>query len=223
MKEIIAPAKTEYERIQAIGGYVQRIKYVAIEIDLARGGGYKPHYATDVFSKQYGDCKDKANLMRAMLKQAGIDSYLVVIYAGDRNHVRREWPSPHQFNHAIIAIKVNEDVNAPSILQHSTLGRLLIFDPTSSNTPVGDLHGIRAGEFSFSDCRGELEICCKCPRSPGEQQNGRDYLGIADRKRRVESIGERAIARAGRGQAAWSLYCRAIGRFSENTGTLAGS
>ena len=74
-RELIAGVKTEYGRIQAIGRYVQKIKYVAIEMDQAHGGGYKPHAADLVFRKRYGDCKDKANLMRSLLKAAGIESY----------------------------------------------------------------------------------------------------------------------------------------------------
>lgn len=167
VKEITAFAKSPYERIQAIGDYVQHIKYVAIEIDLARGGGYKPHNAPDVFSKQYGDCKDKANLMRAMLKQAGIDSYLVAIYAGDRNHVRREWPSPHQFNHAIIAVTVGDDVQQPSVVAHPALGRLLLFDPTSTSTPIGILPEYEQGSFALvvAGAKGDL---VQVPSAPPE-------------------------------------------------------
>ncbi|MGA8030268.1 MAG: DUF3857 domain-containing protein, partial [Bryobacteraceae bacterium] len=104
--ELTAHAQSEYQKIQAIAHYVQTIRYVAIEMDEAHGGGYKPHAAGAVFHKQYGDCKDKANLMRAMLKAAGIQSYLVAISAQDRNFVRAEWPSPTQFNHMILAIHV---------------------------------------------------------------------------------------------------------------------
>ena len=83
-KQLTASRATQYEKIQAIGHYVQKVKYISVQMNLAKGGGYKPHAAASVFLKQYGDCKDKANLMRAMLRAAGIPSYLVVIYAGDR-------------------------------------------------------------------------------------------------------------------------------------------
>jgi hypothetical protein len=87
--------------------------------------------------KAYGDCKDKANLMRAMLKSVGIDSYPLTIYSGDRNYVREDWASPQQFNHAIIAVKVSEETEAPAVLEHEKFGRLLLFDPTDSHTPPG--------------------------------------------------------------------------------------
>jgi transglutaminase-like putative cysteine protease len=45
-------------------------------------------------SRGYGDCKDKANLMRAMLRVLKIESYPIAIYSGDPTFVREEWASP---------------------------------------------------------------------------------------------------------------------------------
>ena len=77
-RELTAHAKTEFEKIQAIGRYAQGIKYVSIQIGAGRGGGYRPHSSLEVFKKSYGDCKDKANLMRAMLKALNIAAYPVI-------------------------------------------------------------------------------------------------------------------------------------------------
>ena len=73
VRQLTAGAKTELEKIHAIGHYVQNIRYISIQIGLNRGGGMRPHTAAEVFAKSYGDCKDKANLMRAMLKVLDID------------------------------------------------------------------------------------------------------------------------------------------------------
>jgi hypothetical protein len=166
-KQLTANSKTEYERIQAIGRYVQGVNYVSIQTGLGRGGGYRPHAAIDVFAKSYGDCKDKANLMRAMLKAVGLQAHLVSIYSGDPTHVREEWPSPQQFNHCIIAIKVSGDTQAPTIIQHPTLGRLLIFDPTDDNTPVGDLPDHEQGSFALI-IASEAGALMKMPVTPPE-------------------------------------------------------
>jgi Domain of Unknown Function with PDB structure (DUF3857)/Transglutaminase-like superfamily len=152
--ELTAASPNEFAKIQAIGRYVQKIKYVAIEMDQSRGGGYKPHAANAVFRKQYGDCKDKANLMRAMLKAAGIQSYLLAISAEDRTFVREEWPSPRQFNHMILAIRVSEGTSAPAIIS-SPAGPLLPFDATSEVTPLGDLPWIEQGSFALLCASGE--------------------------------------------------------------------
>jgi hypothetical protein len=147
--QLTATAKTELEKIQSIARFVQTIQYISIDVNVGRGGGMRPHLATQVFAKNYGDCKDKANLMRAMLKAVGIKSYLVAIYLGDPNFVREEWPYPNQFNHCIIAIKVTDDTLGPTVITHPKLGRLLIFDATDTTTPVGDLPDPEQGSFAL--------------------------------------------------------------------------
>src|SRR5262249_55960047 len=166
-RELTAGAKTEFERIQAIGRYAQSVKYVSIQLGLGRGGGYRPHAAVDVFSKNYGDCKDKANLMRAMLKAVGIESYPVSIYYGDPTFVRQEWPSPQQFNHCIIAVKVSDETQAPTIVKHPSLGRLLIFDPTDDDTPMGDLPDREQGSYALI-LAGDAGELMKMPITPPE-------------------------------------------------------
>jgi hypothetical protein len=166
-RELTAGAKTEFERIQAIGRYAQSVNYISIQIDLGRGGGYRPHNAVDVFNKNYGDCKDKANMMRALLKSLGVESYPVVIYSGDPNRVEPEWPSPHQFNHCIIAVKVSDETQAPTIVKHPSLGRLLIFDPTDDDTPVGDLPDHEQGSYALI-VAGDAGELLKMPVTPPE-------------------------------------------------------
>ncbi|MGA2595104.1 MAG: DUF3857 domain-containing protein [Bryobacteraceae bacterium] len=149
---LVAGAKSEWERIRAIGSYVQAVRYVAIQTGIGRGGGYKPHLASEVFRKQYGDCKDKANLMRTMLRVAGIPAYIVSIYSGDPAYVREDWPSPQQFNHAIVAVKLSDfATQAPAVADHPKLGRLLFFDPTDEYTPPGDLPQHEQGSLALVD------------------------------------------------------------------------
>lgn len=142
-------AKTAIDRIRSIGRFVQSINYVSIQTGVGRGGGYRPRAAAEVFAKSYGDCKDKANLMRVMLKTIGIESYPVVIYSGDPTYVREEWPSPQQFNHCIIGVLVGDDTDAATVVRHPSLGRLLVFDPTDGNTPVGDLPDHEQGSLAL--------------------------------------------------------------------------
>ena len=138
-KDLTANAKTELEIIQAIGTYVQNLQYISIDIGVGYGNGMKPRPSNTVLNRGYGDCKDKATLMRAMLRLLKIDAYPVIIYSGDPNYVRKEWASPSQFNHCIIAIRVSAATKSSTIIENEKLGRLLIFDATDPYTPVGDL------------------------------------------------------------------------------------
>jgi hypothetical protein len=164
---LAAGAVTQIDQIKAIGAFVQGIRYVSIQTGVGRGGGYKPHAAAQVFAKSYGDCKDKANLMRAMLRAIGITSYPVSIYSGDPYYVRKEWASPQQFNHCIIAVKVKDDTKAATIIEHPSLGKLLIFDPTDPYTPVGDLPYYEQGSYALV-VAGDQGALLRMPETPPE-------------------------------------------------------
>lgn len=166
-RQLTSNAKTEMEKIQAIGRFVQSINYISIQKGVGIGGGYRPHAATEVFAKAYGDCKDKANLMRAMLRAVNIPSYLVCIFSGDPTYVREDWPSPQQFNHCIIAVKVADETLASTIVKHPTIGRMLIFDPTDDTTPVGDLPDHEQGSLALV-IAGEEGALLRMPVTPSE-------------------------------------------------------
>ncbi|HVH70680.1 MAG TPA: DUF3857 domain-containing protein, partial [Candidatus Dormibacteraeota bacterium] len=140
--ELTKDQTTPQQKMAAIAKFMQKdIRYVAIELGI---GGWQPHSAADVFAHRYGDCKDKATLMSAMLKQAGIDSYYVVINT-HRGAVGPETPPMmFLFNHVILAISLPEqmhDARYQAVLNHPKLGPLLIFDPTDEKTPIGQLRG----------------------------------------------------------------------------------
>ena len=68
-RELTANAASELEKIRSIGNYVQNLQYISIDIGVGHGNGYRPRSSSLVLSRGYGDCKDKANLMRAMLRR----------------------------------------------------------------------------------------------------------------------------------------------------------
>lgn len=162
-RELTANAKTEFEKIQAVGRYAQNIQYISVQVGI---GSLQPHAATEVFAKSYGDCKDKVTLMRAMLRALRMPSYSVAIYSGDPTFVREEWPG-FQFNHAIIAVRVGDETKAPSVMQHPTLGRLLFFDPTDPHVPVGDLPQHEQGSFALV-AAGDGGSLVRIPVTPPE-------------------------------------------------------
>lgn len=141
VSKLTASATTPLQKMQAIAQFVQRdIRYVAIELGI---GGLQPHPAPEVFSHRFGDCKDKATLVRSMLHEIGIESYHVVINS-QRGAVTGNMPAHNGFNHVVTAIKLPDGLNDPSlvaVLQHPRLGRLLFFDPTDEITPFGQIRG----------------------------------------------------------------------------------
>jgi len=201
--ELTSGAATEYDRIRALGHYVQKVRYVEIAMDMAHNGGYRPHPAGQVFAKQYGDCKDKANLLRAMLKSAGISSYLVAIYSGDRTYVKKDWASPSQFNHMILAVRVSDAVQAPTVIS-TAAGRLLLFDPTDDKTPMGDLPYYEQGSYALI-CAGAKGDIARMPVIAPEAnllsrtiQASLDGTGKLTASLTVESQGQAARLERGR-------------------------
>ena len=147
--QLTANAPGELDKIRAIAAFAQQTNYVEVSLNVTRGGGYTPRAASESLARNYGDCKDKATLMRALLKAVGIDAYLTTISADDRTYVRPEWASPFQFNHAIIAVKVSDAVKLPTVIPDSPLGHLLIFDPTDPITPIGGLPIDEQGSYAL--------------------------------------------------------------------------
>ena len=125
------------DAVRALARFAQRdVRYVAIEIGI---GGYQPHAAGEVFTNRYGDCKDKATLLRTMLRQLGVESYYVLVNA-TRGVVDPELPTMFTFNHVILAIRMPHATDRlQAVVEHPKAGKLLLFDPTSTVTPFGYL------------------------------------------------------------------------------------
>ena len=146
---LTASLPSTLDKMKAIANFVQRdIRYVSIQLGI---GGWQPHPAADIFTHRYGDCKDKATLMSSMLHEIGVDSYYVSINTV-RGSIRPEMPAHVGFNHAILAIRLPQDVSDPSltaIMQHPTLGRILFFDPTNELTPFGEIGGYLQSNYGL--------------------------------------------------------------------------
>jgi Domain of Unknown Function with PDB structure (DUF3857)/Transglutaminase-like superfamily len=163
--ELTAALATPVDKMRALASFVQHdIRYVAIELGI---GGFQPHLAADVYAHRYGDCKDKATLMAAMLHEIGVDSYYVVINA-ERGSITPEMPANNGFNHVILAIKLPPGVSDSSLvatMQDSKLGELLFFDPTNELTPFGQIGGYLQENYGLlvAPTGGEL---LELPRLP---------------------------------------------------------
>ncbi len=189
---------TQLEKMQAIAAFVQQnIRYVAINLGI---GGYQPHPAPEVFAHRYGDCKDKATLVRSMLREIGVDSYFVVINA-QRGAVTRDMPAHNSFNHVITAIKLPDSMTDPSLIatiQHPRLGRLLFFDPTNELIPFGQVGGYLQGNYGLlvTPSGGELAELPQQPSAMNSVQRTAkltlDATGTLKGEVKETRLGERA-------------------------------
>ena len=96
--EITAGNSDRRERAQKIYDWVStHIRYVAVFLG---NGGYEPHEADKILENGYGDCKDHAVLLEALLKAEGIASVPVLVDTGDRYRAPKA-ATPALFNHVL--------------------------------------------------------------------------------------------------------------------------
>jgi hypothetical protein len=123
-KELTQGLSSEEEKVRAIYNFcAQKIRYVAVEYGQA---GYEPHQAEDILKNKYGDCKDQAVLLVALLKEAGIPAGLTLIATDGYYNLHDDFPTV-LFNHCI----------AVAFLQDS----MVFLDPTAETCSFGDLPG----------------------------------------------------------------------------------
>jgi cellulose synthase operon protein C len=88
--------------VEALAAFARRqVRYVAVEVGI---GGYRPHPPQQVMERLWGDCKDKALLLVDLLREAGIPAYPALARLDPKGRVDRDFPSPFQFNHMIVAV-----------------------------------------------------------------------------------------------------------------------
>jgi transglutaminase-like putative cysteine protease len=102
--ELTRDKKTDLEKIESVFYWVQdHIRYIAFENGIM---GFKPDAAQSVYSKKYGDCKGKANLLKQMLTVAGYDARLTWIGTSDLPY-DYSLPSLCVDNHMICTVILN--------------------------------------------------------------------------------------------------------------------
>ena len=79
----------------------QNVRYMGVTTE-TEAPGYEPHDVSMTFDNRYGVCRDKAALLAAMLRLAGIDAYPVLIHVGEKRDP--EVPMAF-FNHAIVGVR----------------------------------------------------------------------------------------------------------------------
>ena len=184
LAELIARIKSEsstpHEKLLKVAKWIQdNIRYVAVELGLGR---FQPRTPALTLSNKYGDCKDKSELMRAILAGLDIPSQPALAMIGEP--VDENFPSPAQFNHVILAIPIN-NINSSPDFNNAAVAGWLYFDPTDPVTTVGNLptnlHGTKVLNIAHSDS-GLVQL----PKLPAEQRH-RKYFA------RVQLLGDYSL------------------------------
>ena len=114
----------EREQVHAIYNWVKNnIRYVAVYIG---NGGFVPHSVSTILHNRYGDCKDHAAILEALLRAKGIESSGALINAGEAFLLPKYAVTTPQ-NH-IITYVPSFDFYLDSTSKHSAFGTLPLDD-----------------------------------------------------------------------------------------------
>jgi transglutaminase-like putative cysteine protease/tetratricopeptide (TPR) repeat protein len=175
----------------------KKARYTGVEFGDA---ALVPAYPGETLKRGYGDCKDKALLLVAMLRAAGIPAQLALLAAGTGEDIEPEMPAMY-FNHAIVHVpgppEMWIDATAES-LRFGTLptgdsGRLaLIVDKGTHelvHTPEPkpeDNKQFETREFVLAE-EGAAEKVIEISRPTGVAEEWfRDNYGSTDKKKAKE-------------------------------------
>ena len=150
------------------------MKYTGIEFGEA---SLVPRTPAEVFERRYGDCKDKALLLTALLRAAGIPAEVALLDAGFGADVDPDVPGFGSFDHAIVYLPGPKP---------------LWIDATDRFSPVGDLPLPDQGRLALVAARGTKSLL-RTPVAPASANLTREDRSITvgeDGKVRVVETSE---------------------------------
>ncbi len=101
------------------------VRYTGLELGQ---NAIVPWTPAETWKRKYGDCKDKATLMVALLRRAGVTAHIALLDTGPGLDVHPNLPGLGDFNHAIVVIPAG-----------SSSEPALWMDPTNEFARVGEL------------------------------------------------------------------------------------
>jgi tetratricopeptide (TPR) repeat protein len=102
VKAAVGNATDRREVIARILASIQKnVRYAGVEVG---EGSIIPRAPREVLSHKYGDCKDKASLLVAMLRVAKIQAHVALLRSGHDLDVQPDLPGLGEFNHAIVIV-----------------------------------------------------------------------------------------------------------------------
>ncbi len=177
----------------------QLVRYTGIEFG---NSTIVPQSSRDMLARRYGDCKDQATLLVAMLRSVGLPAYVALICAGSQTDIARDLPGMGEFNHAIVCVNGNPPLWLDPTDNYTPAGQLPLSDQgrwtlvvshyvtTPIKTPVADYHQNRSSklvEYTLADggsCRVRENL--REPKAPAQDESAASW------RRRMKKISARA-------------------------------
>jgi cellulose synthase operon protein C len=99
---LVTAGMSDEARVRAVYDFVvENTRYVGLEFGIH---GYKPYKVTQVLTRRFGDCKDKASLLVALLREVGVPAELVLVRTRHGGRLDPQPASLAVFDHAIVYV-----------------------------------------------------------------------------------------------------------------------
>ena len=199
-KAAIGDAKTPREIAVRLLAAVERdIRYAGVEFG---EGSIVPRTPAETLKNKYGDCKDKATLLVAMLRRAGVPAHVALLRSGAGYDVEPDLPGLGYFNHVIVVVEGSEplwidptdEFARAGELPDSDQGRLALIaradTTTLTKTPVDDARANRAVEtrlFQLAE-DGKAKIVETSEYFGSDERSTRRYYNGTDQKEIREGL-----------------------------------
>ncbi|WP_338288049.1 DUF3857 domain-containing protein [Luteolibacter sp. LG18] len=145
VEEWTKEAKSPREILDVLHDHVANdVRYEGLEFGIS---GLQPYACETVWKNQYGDCKDKANLLVAMLRHKGVAAKVVLVNTEHAGLVARHIPDYRHFNHAIAVAELPDGKGGVTrVFCDATItkGRPGLLSPGDADRDVLAIHGNKA-------------------------------------------------------------------------------
>lgn len=119
---VVRSSDAPIEKAQKLLAWLRdRVRYVGIEFGES---GIVPRGPTETLKHGYGDCKDQAVLLAALLRAAGLPARVALVDAGYGEDIDASLPALNVFDHAIVVVPGKDSI---------------WIDPTSTRARAGEI------------------------------------------------------------------------------------
>jgi hypothetical protein len=162
----------------------QQVRYTGVELGAA---AIEPVAPAEVSKRGYGDCKDKATLLVALLRAVGIRAEVALLQAGVGLDVEPAVPGLDVFNHAIVYLPGPRPLWIDATAEYAPIGEIPISDQgrlalviapgttALTKTPLDDLAGSHVSQLTTIHLSEE---------GPARVTDRHEYTGSAARETR---------------------------------------
>ncbi|MDR1144806.1 MAG: DUF3857 domain-containing protein [Verrucomicrobiales bacterium] len=98
------PGSQEQRAVAAVDFVQKEVRYLGMEMGV---GSHRPSPPELVLERRFGDCKDKALLLTALLRRLGVEAYPVLVNSDWRGRLDELLPGANAFDHVVTLIVIN--------------------------------------------------------------------------------------------------------------------